>query len=142
MGQPAATGTGLSVAPADFPKHSGGDEEEGPLRLYLHDHCQQEVLLGWLLGELQLKAPVMEPVSAYVRKTLTGMPSLSLAVGGLYQLEQSCWPQPLVIEGQGERLLAHTVPVVMIVRVRTPVLLIPVGPGTARSCFTVCGRAE
>ena len=58
-GHPAATGTGLSVAPANFPKHSGGDEEEGPLRLRLHDHCQQEVLLGWLLGELQLKAPVV-----------------------------------------------------------------------------------
>ena len=59
VGQPAATGTGLSFAPTNFPKPSGGDEEEGPLRLCLHDHCQQEVLLGWLLGELQLKAPVM-----------------------------------------------------------------------------------
>ena len=58
-GQPAATGTGLSVAPANFPMHSGGDEEEGPLRLRLHDHCQQEVLLGWLLGELQLTAQVV-----------------------------------------------------------------------------------
>ena len=60
---------------------------QGPLRLCLLDHCQQEVLLGWLLRELQLKALVGLSGAAGVVAARWG----SVALGGQGGLRWKGW---------------------------------------------------